>query len=284
MVLEPRWLSCWVAILVAPHSLKLSLEQGMVGMCFVHSSCQMGFHVNGHVRDYDKAIQWLSVSLLKVFGWNGLRLLVPFSEVADSSCRCSGHFYDVWSICNDKAFSCLSNFSSISLVRCCISFHNISLCVCLLSNANFVIILSSCCCPSFFFYVSKLMLCFPIVCLVSRKALVEESKRNGNSVFYRLYVIVIGIYAGVQFFISFLMRIPACRRLTNQCDRWSLIRFVKWMRQVLNAFSYNSLLLLTFLLIMLWSYVDLQSFVIPIDCWRNVIMLGEECMKGALIS
>ncbi|XP_061343058.1 callose synthase 9 [Gastrolobium bilobum] len=63
------------------------------------------------------------------------------------------------------------------------------------------------------------------------KALQEESKRNANSVIFRLYVIVIGIYAGVQFFISFLMRIPACHRLTNQCDRWPLIRFVKWMRQ-----------------------------------------------------
>ncbi|KAL2323845.1 hypothetical protein Fmac_022903 [Flemingia macrophylla] len=63
------------------------------------------------------------------------------------------------------------------------------------------------------------------------KALQEESKRNANSVVFRLYVIVIGIYAGVQIFISFLMRIPACHRLTNQCDRWPLIRFVKWMRQ-----------------------------------------------------
>ncbi|KAK7343239.1 hypothetical protein VNO77_11833 [Canavalia gladiata] len=63
------------------------------------------------------------------------------------------------------------------------------------------------------------------------KALQEESKTNANSVVFRLYVIVIGIYAGVQFFISFLMRIPACHHLTNQCDRWPLIRFVKWMRQ-----------------------------------------------------
>ncbi|XP_028759782.1 callose synthase 9 [Neltuma alba] len=63
------------------------------------------------------------------------------------------------------------------------------------------------------------------------KALLEESQGNGNSIVFRLYVIVIGIYAGVQIFISFLMRIPACHRLTNQCDRWPLIRFVKWMRQ-----------------------------------------------------
>ncbi|KAL5140393.1 Callose synthase 9 [Glycine soja] len=64
------------------------------------------------------------------------------------------------------------------------------------------------------------------------KALQEESNINGNSVVFRLYVIVIGIYAGVQFFISFLMRIPACHRLTNQCDRFPLISFVKWLRQV----------------------------------------------------
>ncbi|KAL5140392.1 Callose synthase 9 [Glycine soja] len=63
------------------------------------------------------------------------------------------------------------------------------------------------------------------------KALQEESNINGNSVVFRLYVIVIGIYAGVQFFISFLMRIPACHRLTNQCDRFPLISFVKWLRQ-----------------------------------------------------
>lgn len=65
----------------------------------------------------------------------------------------------------------------------------------------------------------------------------EENRRNGNSAFFKLYVIVIGIYAGVQFFISFFMRIPACHQLTNQCDRWPLIRFVKWMRQVFNFFS-----------------------------------------------
>ncbi|XP_022729546.1 callose synthase 9 isoform X3 [Durio zibethinus] len=63
------------------------------------------------------------------------------------------------------------------------------------------------------------------------KALQEESKPNANSVVFRLYLIVIGIYAGIQFFISFLMRIPAFHHLTNRCDRWSLIRFIKWMRQ-----------------------------------------------------
>lgn len=65
-----------------------------------------------------------------------------------------------------------------------------------------------------------------------RRALQEDSRRNGNPVIFRLYMIIIGIYAGIQVFISFLMRIPFCHQLTNQCDRWPLIRFVKWMRQV----------------------------------------------------
>ncbi|XP_030955588.1 callose synthase 9 [Quercus lobata] len=69
------------------------------------------------------------------------------------------------------------------------------------------------------------------ICLLYVKALQEESKPNADSVIFKLYSIVIGIYAGIQFFISFLLRIPTFHLLTNQCDRWPLIRFVKWMRQ-----------------------------------------------------
>ncbi|OVA03159.1 Glycosyl transferase [Macleaya cordata] len=63
------------------------------------------------------------------------------------------------------------------------------------------------------------------------KALQEQSKPNSSSVIFKIYVFVLGIYAGVQLFISLLMRIPACHSLTNQCDRWPVIRFFKWMHQ-----------------------------------------------------
>uniref|UniRef100_A0AAU6MUB7 1,3-beta-glucan synthase n=1 Tax=Paeonia lactiflora TaxID=35924 RepID=A0AAU6MUB7_PAELC len=63
------------------------------------------------------------------------------------------------------------------------------------------------------------------------KALQEQSKPNSSSVIFRVYIIVLGIYAAFHGFVSFLMRIPACHRLTNQCDHWSLVRFVKWMNQ-----------------------------------------------------
>ncbi|XP_077221579.1 glucan synthase-like 10 [Tasmannia lanceolata] len=63
------------------------------------------------------------------------------------------------------------------------------------------------------------------------RALQEESKTNSSSIIFRIYGFVIGIYAVVQLFVSFLMRIPACHRLTNRCDSWPVIRFIKWMHQ-----------------------------------------------------
>ncbi|WCJ32417.1 glucan synthase-like 10 [Euphorbia peplus] len=69
------------------------------------------------------------------------------------------------------------------------------------------------------------------ICFLYVKALQEQSEQNPSSVILRLYVIILGIYAGVQFFLSFLMRIPACHRMTDRCDNWSLIRFLKWMHE-----------------------------------------------------
>lgn len=89
----------------------------------------------------------------------------------------------------------------------------------------------------------------------------RKALQDPNSVIFRLYVIIVGIYAGVQFFISFLMRIPACHLLTNQCDRWPLIRFVKWLRQVC-----------VFICICFCSCVNNSSyFVCSISC---VVMLN----------
>ncbi|CAH8356407.1 unnamed protein product [Eruca vesicaria subsp. sativa] len=61
------------------------------------------------------------------------------------------------------------------------------------------------------------------------RGLQEDSKPNSGSVMFKLYVIVIAIYGGVQFFSSILMRIPACHNIANKCDGWTLIRFFKWM-------------------------------------------------------
>lgn len=99
-----------------------------------------------------------------------------------------------------------------------------------------------------------------------RKALQEESKRDSNSVIFKLYVLVIGIYAGVQFFISFLMRIPACHLLTNRCDSWPLIRFVKWLRQVfVSSFAFDFVIVLLIPLFLFSYHVWL--------CWMLTLVL-----------
>nr|VDD53177.1 unnamed protein product [Brassica oleracea] len=61
------------------------------------------------------------------------------------------------------------------------------------------------------------------------RALQEDSKPNSDSVVFTLYVIVIAIYGGVQFFFGILMRIPACHNIANKCEGWTVVRFFKWM-------------------------------------------------------
>uniref|UniRef100_A0A1D1Z005 1,3-beta-glucan synthase n=1 Tax=Anthurium amnicola TaxID=1678845 RepID=A0A1D1Z005_9ARAE len=65
-----------------------------------------------------------------------------------------------------------------------------------------------------------------VICYLYIKAM---QQRGTDSFTFRIYVFVIGIYASVQLFLSLLLRIPACHRLTEQCDHWGLVRFVKWM-------------------------------------------------------
>lgn len=96
----------------------------------------------------------------------------------------------------------------------------------LLLNCHFHIAFSN-----FPFYGSFYILLCDFLC-VCRKALEEDSSRS-DSVMFKLYVIVIAIYGGIQFFLSILMRIPTCHNIANKCDRWPVIRFFKWMRQVL---------------------------------------------------
>lgn len=88
---------------------------------------------------------------------------------------------------------------------------------------------------AYLLYVNNRLPATVSVFVKCRKAL---QTNNSSSAYFRLYVIFMAIYAGVQFFLSFLMRIPACHRMTNQCDRWPFIRFLKWMRQVFH-FSYS---------------------------------------------
>ncbi|KAK4482394.1 hypothetical protein RD792_009549 [Penstemon davidsonii] len=71
-----------------------------------------------------------------------------------------------------------------------------------------------------------------LICLLYVRALAANTNPTADSIIYRAYVIILSIYAGVKFCLSLLMRIPACHRLSSRGDRWSLIRFIKWMHQI----------------------------------------------------
>ena len=99
---------------------------------------------------------------------------------------------------------------------------------------------SYCFCIFSCFWGSFTFPCLIVLCVcVCRKALQEDSNPNSNSVMFKFYVILIAIYGGVQLFLSILMRFPTCHNIANKCDRWPVIRFFKWMRQVCtSSFSF----------------------------------------------
>lgn len=65
------------------------------------------------------------------------------------------------------------------------------------------------------------------VCYLYIKALQEGS----DSAIFKIYVFVIGVYAAIQLILGLLIKIPVCHHLSEKCDNWSVIRFMKWMYQ-----------------------------------------------------
>ncbi|KAF8780207.1 hypothetical protein HU200_001875 [Digitaria exilis] len=72
------------------------------------------------------------------------------------------------------------------------------------------------------FTVASLTICYLYV-----KALQDGTQ----SATFKIYVFIIGAYAGVQIIMSLLTSVPCCRGLTEACYRWSAIRLIKWMHQ-----------------------------------------------------
>ncbi|KAL0799437.1 hypothetical protein Bca101_054612 [Brassica carinata] len=66
----------------------------------------------------------------------------------------------------------------------------------------------------------------------SQKVLQEDINPIYNSVMFRVYGLVLAVYGGIHFFFGTLMHIPTCHIIANKCDRWAVIRFFKWMREI----------------------------------------------------
>lgn len=134
----------------------LSLGPTFVVMKFIESMCH-----SSHF--YWKCLKLIcSVILFAMDGNNFLLVLTIFYWSAWTWSRCSRYSNDVWCILYFKASCCFSNFSSFYLVQYCISFDNISLCVCILA----LMFLPSCFSPR------------PLVLFIS--ILLQESSSGGE--------------------------------------------------------------------------------------------------------
>ncbi|KAK9090225.1 hypothetical protein Sjap_023402 [Stephania japonica] len=63
------------------------------------------------------------------------------------------------------------------------------------------------------------------------KVLDERNNRNSDSFYFRIYVLVLGVYAGLRLFLALLLKFPACHTLSDLFDRWSFFQFFKWIYQ-----------------------------------------------------
>lgn len=59
----------------------------------------------------------------------------------------------------------------------------------------------------------------------------ERNKPTSQSTYFRIYIIVLGAYAGLRVVFATLQKIPACHRLSEISDQ-SFFQFFKWIYQV----------------------------------------------------
>ncbi|PWA86760.1 glucan synthase-like 10 [Artemisia annua] len=69
------------------------------------------------------------------------------------------------------------------------------------------------------------------ICFLYVKGLQDTTDSVSGSIVFKIYMVVIGIYAGIQLFWSSLARLPSCHRLINRFDNTSIVSLVKWIHQ-----------------------------------------------------
>ncbi|PIN24305.1 1,3-beta-glucan synthase/callose synthase catalytic subunit [Handroanthus impetiginosus] len=68
------------------------------------------------------------------------------------------------------------------------------------------------------------------VLYVYLKLLEERNKNSSDSFYFRIYVLVLGVYAGLRVFFALLLKLPSCHRLSEMSDQ-SFFQFFKWIYQ-----------------------------------------------------
>lgn len=62
------------------------------------------------------------------------------------------------------------------------------------------------------------------------KVLEERNDRNSNSFYFRIYILVFGVYAALRVILGLLLKFPACHALSEKSDQ-SFFQFFKWIYQ-----------------------------------------------------
>lgn len=68
--------------------------------------------------------------------------------------------------------------------------------------------------------------------MVFRKLLEERDRNTSDSFYFRIYVLVLGVYAGVRVLFALLLKFPSCHRLSEMSDH-PFFQFFKWIYEVL---------------------------------------------------
>ncbi|PKA50093.1 Callose synthase 10 [Apostasia shenzhenica] len=63
------------------------------------------------------------------------------------------------------------------------------------------------------------------------KLLDEKNSRSSDSTYFRIYILVLGVYVGIRVTFALLVKIPACHSLSNLSDRLPFFQFFKWIYQ-----------------------------------------------------
>ncbi|XP_011024097.1 PREDICTED: callose synthase 10 isoform X2 [Populus euphratica] len=62
------------------------------------------------------------------------------------------------------------------------------------------------------------------------KVLEEKNQQNSDSFHFRIYILVLGVYAALRLFFALLLKFPACHALSDMSDQ-SFFQFFKWIYQ-----------------------------------------------------
>ncbi|KMZ58556.1 1,3-beta-glucan synthase [Zostera marina] len=72
-------------------------------------------------------------------------------------------------------------------------------------------------------------ICSAFVCFLYIKVLAEKNDQNSESIYFQIYVLVLGVYAAVRISFAFLVKFPAIHSLSEKSDPWSFFQFFKWI-------------------------------------------------------